>query len=310
MKHFYKFQILLFFAFAFLACFTFGQTGIDEPEEDTLINDTVVINPKKKLNLPDFKLINKDTIKLGEFDELISTSYTALGMPCVYDALHSFNARRMDKFGGYINVKVNQGLENIRKKGFNSDIKKFYIQIDPKTLTVYMFAVVGPSVDGKCYVRIDSRGSAGGGLPAVNRQLPTMHNLYPTLTSKRFLDFNENVVRCFDWNGNPLSSCYGYVNIRQHFFKYYDSQVGSSLTLAEYVQKYPYETPGESLPGVKKKIPVPKVNTTYKRKYKVKKGDTLSEIAQKYHTTVKKIKKANGLKSDLIKTGQVLKIPK
>ena len=38
-------------------------------------------------------------------------------------------------------------------------------------------------------------------------------------------------------------------------------------------------------------------------------GDTLSAIAGKYRTTISKIKKANGLKSDMIKIGQVLKIP-
>jgi LysM repeat protein len=35
----------------------------------------------------------------------------------------------------------------------------------------------------------------------------------------------------------------------------------------------------------------------------------LSGIAKKYRTTVAKIKKVNGLRSDLIRTGQVLKIP-
>lgn len=54
--------------------------------------------------------------------------------------------------------------------------------------------------------------------------------------------------------------------------------------------------------------PVKKPQTTTK-KYTVKSGDTLSQIAGKYHTTVAKIKSANGLKSDMIRIGQVLKIP-
>jgi LysM repeat protein len=49
----------------------------------------------------------------------------------------------------------------------------------------------------------------------------------------------------------------------------------------------------------------PKTSKTYK----VKQGDTLSGIAQKYGTTVAKIKAKNGLKSDMIKIGQTLKIP-
>ncbi len=280
-----------------------AQPSNTEELDDSVYTELPVAVPQKALVIPPFQLINPDTLKLGEHDELVCDSYTALGMPYVYDALHSFNARRMDKFGGYLNVKINQGLESIRKKGFNSDVKQLYIQVNPKTLTVHWIAVVGPSEDGKCYVRIDSRGSAGGGLPAVNKQLPRMHNLYPTLTSVKLLEFNENVIKCFDWNGNRLDSVCSFVNIRQHFFKYYDSQVGNSITLEDYVAKYPYTTDGELLPGTKKFV-APKYRT-----YKVKSGDSLSTIAAKYHTTVSKIKKANGLRSDLIRIGQVLKIP-
>ena len=46
------------------------------------------------------------------------------------------------------------------------------------------------------------------------------------------------------------------------------------------------------------------------RKYKVKKGDTLGAIAIRYGTTVKAIKRANGLKSDLIRINQTLSIPR
>ncbi|WHY81736.1 LysM peptidoglycan-binding domain-containing protein [Siminovitchia fortis] len=42
--------------------------------------------------------------------------------------------------------------------------------------------------------------------------------------------------------------------------------------------------------------------------YKVVSGDTLSRIAAKYGTTVTKLKQANGLKSDLIYVGQVLRL--
>ena len=51
-----------------------------------------------------------------------------------------------------------------------------------------------------------------------------------------------------------------------------------------------------------KKKPVVKSHT-------VKSGDTLSRIAQKYHVTVSALKRKNNLKSDLIRTGQKLKIP-
>lgn len=44
-------------------------------------------------------------------------------------------------------------------------------------------------------------------------------------------------------------------------------------------------------------------------RYTIVKGDTLYGIARKKSTTVAKLKSANGLKSDLIRPGQVLKIP-
>jgi LysM repeat protein len=283
--------------------------------DDTLQNDSAVVE-KILLVVPEFKLIDEDTIALGEHDELIYDHYTARGMPHVYDALHSFNFRRMDRFGGYLNVKVNDGLERIRKKGFNSDVKKLYIQIDPLTLSVYWFAVVGPSEDGNCYTKIDSRGSAGGGIRQVEKQLPRMHSLYPTLKAVKFMEFNENVIVCFDNSGNPLPEYTYTVNILQHFYKYKDLAytakpsdqisaqdsvlVNTSITPPNEVSKSPFN---EITPT--KKVIKPAYTV-----YKVKNGDTLSEIAEKYHMSVSKIKKFNGLKSDTIRAGQTLKIPK
>jgi LysM repeat protein len=54
---------------------------------------------------------------------------------------------------------------------------------------------------------------------------------------------------------------------------------------------------------------VRQVLTPSYRTYKVRSGDNLSTIAAKQHTTVAQIKKANGLRSDFIREGQVLKIP-
>ena len=257
----------------------------------------------EKIVIPPFCLINPDTLHLGPNDEVLCDSYVAFGMPSVYDALHSFNARIVDDFGGYINVKVNKGLEDIRRKGFNSDLKQLYIQINPLTLTVYWTAVVGPSEDGRCYVRLDSRGSAGGGLRAVTPQLIRMHNLYPTLEPAQMLDFNEDVIQCYDWSSRPLDSICNIINIRQQFYKYYDVQIGQTIQLEEYVQKYQYTTKGVDLAGVKKVV-----QPSY-RTYRVRSGDNLSSIAARHRTTVSQLKKVNGLRSDFIREGQVLKIP-
>ena len=51
--------------------------------------------------------------------------------------------------------------------------------------------------------------------------------------------------------------------------------------------------------------PTPAVTTSYK----VRSGDTLSAIATRFNTTVKKIKVANGLTSNTLRIGQVLAIP-
>lgn len=45
-------------------------------------------------------------------------------------------------------------------------------------------------------------------------------------------------------------------------------------------------------------------------KYVVKKGDTVERIARRYGVTVSRLKAANGLKSDLIRIGQTLRIPR
>ena len=265
---------------------------------------------KISIVLPEFKLIDSDTIKLGEHDELICDSYTALGVPYVYDALHSFNRRNMDYFGGYLNVKINAGLERIRSKGYPSDVKELFIQIDPKTLTVYWIAVVGPSEDGKCYACVDSRGSANGGESAVNKQLPRMHDLYSSMKPNLLLDFNENVVQCFQWNGTPVSNYCSYVNIRQKFYKYSTNCYDDSLKTV--ITKLKYNNTGQNTvlqDGEDLKILAKKASAPRYRKYKVKSGDTLGHIAIRYRTSVSAIKRLNNLKSDKIKIGQILKIP-
>ena len=43
--------------------------------------------------------------------------------------------------------------------------------------------------------------------------------------------------------------------------------------------------------------------------YRVRSGDTLSSIAQKHGTTIRELKRVNGLKSNALRAGAILKLP-
>jgi LysM repeat protein len=124
------------------------------------------------------------------------------------------------------------------------------------------------------------------------------------------LDFNEDVIQCYEWNGTQLSNYCTYINIRQKFYKYatdcYSDSTNSVIVALGYKN-----TGHDSVRDVdfSQKQEVKKVIVAKSKTYKVKSGDTLGHIAQRHHTTVSAIKKLNKLKSDNISVGQVLKIP-
>ena len=73
-----------------------------------------------------------------------------------------------------------------------------------------------------------------------------------------------------------------------------------------YVSGYSVSTPAPVQKDPTQAAPAkPQTATAY---YKVRKGDNLGKIAQKYHTTVSKIKKLNHLRSDFIREGQRLRV--
>lgn len=61
--------------------------------------------------------------------------------------------------------------------------------------------------------------------------------------------------------------------------------------------------------GIKYKLPANSNTSTQSDVYIVKKGDTLWDLANKYNTSVNKIKELNKLNSNIIYVGQKLKIP-
>ena len=62
---------------------------------------------------------------------IVSGSYQVpQNLPNRLDALHSFESRKSDGFGGKMSTKINAALRDLYSKGINPDIKKLDILID------------------------------------------------------------------------------------------------------------------------------------------------------------------------------------
>ena len=81
------------------------------------------------------------------------------------------------------------------------------------------------------------------------------------------------------------------------------------LKLGEVVESQvnaPAEKPKQEVASVEKPKPAPQPAKPKEFKYTVKKGDTLTKIASKYHVSVANLKKWNKLRNDMIREGQKL----
>ena len=154
----------------------------------------------------------------------ISGEYTVPNSaPNKGDALHSFNRRRSDGFGGYMlsgnppskwsqYVKFNQGksinqaLQEVWNDGVNPDITSLKIQVDSKTYTVKWTATIDESEDGNAYIGVSSVGSAGGG--ADSRAQGQIEGM------KRWEPGAKDYTLVLDFK-NPSG-----IYIRQFFYKY------------------------------------------------------------------------------------------
>ena len=92
------------------------------------------------------------------------------------DALHSFQSRKKDTFGGRMNDAVNLALLEVYEKGINPYIQSLKIEFSPNKTSgpkVVWEVIITESTDGKAYVGLGSRGGAGnvGSGTAVNRAL-------------------------------------------------------------------------------------------------------------------------------------------
>lgn len=176
-------------------------------------------DPSKSFKGSLFMDVNKS---LNSENKVVTGSYTAENQSSPYDALHSFHKRKSDNFGGRINTIVQNAIKEYKKNnGVEAvDIKKMSVNVDSNTLTVDWSVTIGPSTNNKTYEEFDSRGSAGGGEAAVNKQLDKMHG-YHSGKPELVYHYNETIPICFDSMGKKLKGgCKGKINIQQKFFKY------------------------------------------------------------------------------------------
>jgi hypothetical protein len=78
------------------------------------------------------------------------------------DALHSFESRKSDGFGGKMSTKIKEAMMKLYKQGINPDVSDVKIDIDSVNYKVKWSAKVHESKDGKAYIGFVTRGSAGG----------------------------------------------------------------------------------------------------------------------------------------------------
>lgn len=128
------------------------------------------------------------------------------GTPNRADALHSFERRKSDGFGGRMSTQINAKLRELYNQGINPDITDLKIKVDSTKYAVEWEATIEPSKDGKAYVGISTVGSAGSG--ADQRALSQIDKM------KTWVSGAKDYSLVLDFK-NPSG-----VYIRQYFYKW------------------------------------------------------------------------------------------
>lgn len=100
------------------------------------------------------KISKKSILVEGEYSVPENIKYRA-------DALHSFESRSLDGFGGKMSTKIKEAMMKLYKKGINPDVSDVKIDIDSVNYKVKWSARVHESKDGKAYIGFTTFGSAG-----------------------------------------------------------------------------------------------------------------------------------------------------
>jgi hypothetical protein len=147
-----------------------------------------------------FKLFRKKEI-------LVKGEYSVPeGTPNRVDALHSFESRKSDGFGGRMLTKIEEAMMKLYNRGINPDVKDIKINVDSTNYKVTWSANVVPSQDGKAYIGMSSVGSAGTNADA--RALSQIAQM------KTKVEGAEDYTLVLDFK-NPSG-----VYIRQFFYKH------------------------------------------------------------------------------------------
>jgi hypothetical protein len=144
--------------------------------------------------------------KMNELMIIKGSYQVPLNVPNRVDALHSFERRKSDGFGGYMATKIRAKMKEVYNKGINPDIKDIKIKVDSKNYKVDWQATISESTDGNAYLGISTVGSAGTGADErAKGQIERMKTFVPNSKNyKLVLDFK-----------NPKG-----IYIRQFFYKY------------------------------------------------------------------------------------------
>ena len=167
---------------------------MDEDEVEKIASDVEDLEDESGFK-PD-PIADSDKVK---FPIMLSGSYVVDdSVPARGDALHAFDRRKSDKFGGRMlrgwedksvkskwgrlvkldqDLGVNQVVKKLLDLGFKPDVSD--IQVDMKGNKVSWKAKIAKSRDGKAWAGVDTRGSAGGGKQNALNQVESMKRMFP-----------------------------------------------------------------------------------------------------------------------------------
>ena len=122
------------------------------------------------------------------------------------DALHSFQKRSSDGFGGQMSTTINNQLLSMYNNKINPQVTDLKIVVDSTKFTVKWEATIAPSKNGKAYIGFSTVGSAGEGADIrAKSQIEAM---------KKWVANAEDYTLVLDFNS------FNGIYIRQLFYQY------------------------------------------------------------------------------------------